>query len=246
MRSVGGVIELPGGNGAGRPTTALTIGGGVVSACPPRFVGLSLLFEPVAAGVAGAVTAALFARDALLGRSDDLTNRLDIWAAVLKLVTDRPALRWGYVSCLGPLGLVVFIALIVQSLSKPRLLLEKGLFLLSWVNVASRTSGRVLTGVGKPTRAAAGGSGTPCHAPYWGQGDSHRFSPRARSSPRCGESTLLGDARRCGDCHCFSGPRPSGLTPLCCATRSRWYAASATHGTPSSPPHSRSRSSAAS
>lgn len=35
---------------------------------------------------------------ALLGRSDDLTGRLDIWAAVIDLASQRPVLGWGWVS----------------------------------------------------------------------------------------------------------------------------------------------------
>ena len=174
-----------------------------------------------ALGFAGVVVAALFARDVLLGllgRSGDLTNRVDIWAAVTGLVGERPVLGWGWVSYwapwvepfdgfvvidgvqylqahnawldvllqLGILGLVIFAALtlttaarttawaidaplgdevasgtarllpvlvltmlLVQSLAESRLLLEAGLLLLSWIAVASRSSGRVLAGVGR-------------------------------------------------------------------------------------------------
>lgn len=38
----------------------------------------------------------------LLGRSDDLTGRLDIWAAVLRLIEQRPVLGWGWVSYWAP------------------------------------------------------------------------------------------------------------------------------------------------
>lgn len=38
----------------------------------------------------------------LLGRSDDLTGRLDIWSAVLGLVEQRPVLGWGWVSYWAP------------------------------------------------------------------------------------------------------------------------------------------------
>ncbi|WAB84030.1 O-antigen ligase family protein [Microcella daejeonensis] len=172
-------------------------------------------------GGIGAVAAAILARDALLGllgRSGDLTNRVDIWAAVTELIGERPVLGWGWVSYwapwvepfdglvviggvqylqahnawldvtlqLGILGLAVFATLVVttaartvtwavdaplgdepasaaarllpvlvlalllvQSLAESRLLLEAGLLLLSWIAVASRSSGRVLAGVGR-------------------------------------------------------------------------------------------------
>jgi O-antigen ligase len=35
---------------------------------------------------------------ALLGKSDDLTGRLDIWSAVISLAQQRPAFGWGWVS----------------------------------------------------------------------------------------------------------------------------------------------------
>jgi len=38
----------------------------------------------------------------LVGRSDDLTGRLDIWDAVLGLVAQRPVLGWGWVSYWAP------------------------------------------------------------------------------------------------------------------------------------------------
>ena len=38
----------------------------------------------------------------LLGRSDDLTGRLDIWAAVTGLAEERPVLGWGWVSYWAP------------------------------------------------------------------------------------------------------------------------------------------------
>ena len=50
---------------------------------------------------AALVTLAVVFRETLLsfvGRSDDLTGRLDIWAAVLGLVEQRPVLGWGWVS----------------------------------------------------------------------------------------------------------------------------------------------------
>lgn len=57
----------------------------------------------LAAGVA--VALALTFRQQLLillGRSDDLTGRLDIWAAVIGLVEQRPVLGWGWVSYWAP------------------------------------------------------------------------------------------------------------------------------------------------
>lgn len=54
---------------------------------------------------AGLVTLAIVFRDTLLeliGRSDDLTGRLDIWAAVIGLSEQRPVLGWGWVSYWAP------------------------------------------------------------------------------------------------------------------------------------------------
>ncbi len=51
--------------------------------------------------LAGVVAAAVVFRDtllALVGRSEDLTGRLDIWAAVIDLAAQRPVLGWGWVS----------------------------------------------------------------------------------------------------------------------------------------------------
>jgi exopolysaccharide production protein ExoQ len=39
---------------------------------------------------------------ALVGRSSDLTNRLDIWAAVTDLAVQRPVAGWGWVSYWAP------------------------------------------------------------------------------------------------------------------------------------------------
>ncbi len=39
---------------------------------------------------------------ALVGRSDDLTGRLDIWAAVIDLIGERPVLGWGWISYWAP------------------------------------------------------------------------------------------------------------------------------------------------
>lgn len=38
----------------------------------------------------------------LLGRSEDLTNRLDIWATVLGLAAERPVAGWGWISYWAP------------------------------------------------------------------------------------------------------------------------------------------------
>ncbi|OYX59339.1 MAG: hypothetical protein B7Y93_00325 [Micrococcales bacterium 32-70-13] len=63
------------------------------------------LYGLTAAAAAGAVVLALAFRETLLdlvGRSDDLTGRLDIWAAVIGLAEQRPVLGWGWVSYWAP------------------------------------------------------------------------------------------------------------------------------------------------
>lgn len=63
------------------------------------------LYGVTAAATAGAVVLALVFRETLLdlvGRSDDLTGRLDIWAAVIGLSEQRPVLGWGWVSYWAP------------------------------------------------------------------------------------------------------------------------------------------------
>lgn len=63
------------------------------------------LYGLTAAGGASAVALALTFRETLLdlvGRSDDLTGRLDIWAAVIGLAEQRPVLGWGWVSYWAP------------------------------------------------------------------------------------------------------------------------------------------------
>jgi exopolysaccharide production protein ExoQ len=58
------------------------------------------IFATGAVLAAGIVTAAFVARDTLLGllgRSSDLTNRLDIWQAVGELAAQRPVAGWGWV-----------------------------------------------------------------------------------------------------------------------------------------------------
>lgn len=39
---------------------------------------------------------------AVLGRSEDLTNRLDIWSTVLRLAQERPAAGWGWIGYWAP------------------------------------------------------------------------------------------------------------------------------------------------
>lgn len=63
------------------------------------------LYGVTAAATAGAVVLSLVFRETLLdlvGRSDDLTGRLDIWAAVIGLAEQRPVLGWGWVSYWAP------------------------------------------------------------------------------------------------------------------------------------------------
>jgi len=63
------------------------------------------LYGLTAVAAGGAVALAVVFREqllALLGRSDDLTGRLDIWAAVIELVEQRPVLGWGWVSYWAP------------------------------------------------------------------------------------------------------------------------------------------------
>lgn len=59
----------------------------------------------VLVAAAGGVLAAILARGALLdllGKSDDLTNRVDIWVKVIELAQQRPAAGWGWVSYWPP------------------------------------------------------------------------------------------------------------------------------------------------
>jgi O-antigen ligase len=63
------------------------------------------LFGVTALAAGGAVALALVFQQqllALLGRSDDLTGRLDIWGAVTALIEQRPVLGWGWVSYWAP------------------------------------------------------------------------------------------------------------------------------------------------
>lgn len=67
--------------------------------------GRLVLYGLAAAAAAGVVALALTFRETLLdlvGRSDDLTGRLDIWAAVIGLAEQRPVLGWGWVSYWAP------------------------------------------------------------------------------------------------------------------------------------------------
>lgn len=56
----------------------------------------------VLAGVAGSVVAFRSALLDLLGKSEDLTGRLDIWDAVIGLASQRPVFGWGWVSFWAP------------------------------------------------------------------------------------------------------------------------------------------------
>jgi O-antigen ligase len=56
----------------------------------------------VLAGVAGSVLAFRPALLGLLGKSDDLTGRLDIWDAVIGLAVQRPVFGWGWISFWAP------------------------------------------------------------------------------------------------------------------------------------------------
>lgn len=63
------------------------------------------LYGLTALAAGAAVALALALREQLLdllGRSDDLTGRLDIWAAVTELAGQRPVLGWGWVSYWAP------------------------------------------------------------------------------------------------------------------------------------------------
>jgi O-antigen ligase len=63
------------------------------------------LYGLTALAAGGVVALAVVFRAQLLdlvGRSDDLTGRLDIWDAVLGLVEQRPVLGWGWVSYWAP------------------------------------------------------------------------------------------------------------------------------------------------
>lgn len=57
-----------------------------------------------AASVIGTAFVAIFGRGllGLLGKSEDLTGRLDIWDAVIALAQQRPAFGWGWVSYWAP------------------------------------------------------------------------------------------------------------------------------------------------
>ncbi|BDZ45949.1 O-antigen ligase family protein [Naasia aerilata] len=64
---------------------------------PQRRSGFWALVVVLALAAVGAV-AANRALLSLLGKSDDLTGRLDIWTAVSGLVAQRPVLGWGWIS----------------------------------------------------------------------------------------------------------------------------------------------------
>lgn len=63
------------------------------------------LYAVTGVALAGVVAAVIVFREtllALVGRSEDLTGRLDIWAAVIDLASQRPVLGWGWVSYWAP------------------------------------------------------------------------------------------------------------------------------------------------
>ncbi len=67
--------------------------------------GQYVLAGVTALAIGAAAAGAVAAREpllALLGRSEDLTGRLDIWAAVIGLAQERPVLGWGWVSYWAP------------------------------------------------------------------------------------------------------------------------------------------------
>jgi exopolysaccharide production protein ExoQ len=77
------IIAVRRRTGRARIATAAIAGGGAL-----LLAGLALLLR-------GPILA-------LLGRSDDLTNRLDIWSAVVDLAGDRPAAGWGWIGYWAP------------------------------------------------------------------------------------------------------------------------------------------------
>lgn len=65
----------------------------------------SLLFAGLSALIVVGATTAVVLRSTLLaalGKSDDLTGRLDIWDAVIGLASERPVFGWGWVSYWAP------------------------------------------------------------------------------------------------------------------------------------------------
>jgi O-antigen ligase len=95
-----------------RSVTVLAAGAGVVLVLgvvllARRLAGRARAALYVAATTAAVAVVALVVRfqDALLelvGRSDDLTGRLDIWSAVIELAQQRPWFGWGWVSYWAP------------------------------------------------------------------------------------------------------------------------------------------------
>lgn len=65
-------------------------------------VGLGVGTVALASGLVIAVIAWRESLLDLVGRSDDLTGRLDIWAAVGELIAQRPVLGWGWISYWAP------------------------------------------------------------------------------------------------------------------------------------------------
>lgn len=63
------------------------------------------LYAASAVGLVTVIALAVAFRDVvlgMLGRSGDLTNRVDIWQAVIELAAQRPVLGWGWVSYWAP------------------------------------------------------------------------------------------------------------------------------------------------
>ena len=77
------IIAVRRRSGRARVATAAIAGAGALI-----LAGLALVFRGPILG--------------LLGRSDDLTNRLDIWAAVVDLAGQRPAVGWGWIGYWAP------------------------------------------------------------------------------------------------------------------------------------------------
>jgi exopolysaccharide production protein ExoQ len=72
---------------------------------PPRralraWLGAVLAFVLVAGGAAAALSSEKVL--AALGKSPDLTGRLDIWSAVVRLIEQRPVVGWGWISYWHP------------------------------------------------------------------------------------------------------------------------------------------------
>jgi len=95
-----------------RSVTVLVAGAGVVLVLGAVLLARRLggraraaLYVGATAAAAGVSTLLVLFQDALLalvGRSDDLTGRLDIWSAVIEIAQQRPWFGWGWVSYWAP------------------------------------------------------------------------------------------------------------------------------------------------